>query len=130
MKTTFIACLLICTVTLLTVRPSRTIAQTQPGSAADQYVRDTLTRQKPDLKAIFNNEVTRIKAGTLTKAEAEKRQVNNQNQKGQSSFTNKQKVFFALFVVIMAGIVVVAIKHPCREKKPGDCDFVDDSSTF
>jgi hypothetical protein len=113
----------------MTVPPARTFAQRQPNSVADQYVRDTLTRQKPDLKATFNDEIAQIKAGTLTKAEAEKRQVNNQNPKKQS-FTNKQKIFLALWIVIMAGIVAVAIKHPCREKKPGDCDFVDDSSSY
>ena len=130
MKKAFIACLLICTVTLLSVPPAKTIAQTQPNSLADQYVRSTLTRQRPDLKATFNAEIAGIRAGTLTKAEAEKRQVNNQNQKKPSSFTNKQKIFLALWIVIMTGIVVVAIKHPCREKKPGDCDIIDDSSSF
>jgi len=130
MPTKFIACLLVCTVTLMTVPPAKTFAQTQTNSGADQYLFGPLTRPRPDLKATFAAEVASIKAGTLTKADFERIQQPSQNPKPQPTFTRRQKICLALFIVIMAGVVAVAIKHPCREKKPGDCDFVDESSSY
>lgn len=115
---------------LLTLPPARTFAQTRANLDEDQNLFEPLTRTKPDLKATFATEVSRIKAGTLTKADFERMRQTNQNPKPQSSFTNKQKIFLALFIVLMAGVVAVAIKHPCREKKPGDCDFIDNSSSY
>lgn len=130
MSTKLIACLLVFTVTLMTMPPGRTLAQTQTKSTDEQYLFEPLTTRKPDLKATFAAEVAQLRAGTITKAEFARIQQTNQSQNPQSKFTKRQKIFLALFIVIMAGVVVVAIKHPCREKKPGDCDFVDDSSSY
>ena len=77
-----------------------------------------------DLKSRFASELRDLKAGTLTTADIKKIQQNSQTPKDDSKFTEKQKIFLALFVVLMTGLVVVVIKHPCREKKPGDCDFI------
>lgn len=125
-----IACLLVWTVTLLTLPPAKTFAQTRANLNDDQDLFEPLTRTTPDLKATFATEVSRIKAGTLTKADFERMRQTNQNPKPPSSFTRRQKIFLALWIVIMAGVVAVLIKHPCREKKPGDCDFIDDSSSY
>ena len=129
MLTKLIASFLLCTVTLLTL-PTNNLAQNQQNAANDHYLRDVKTKQAPDLKASFAAEMARIKAGTLTRADIERSQNTGQNPKPPSSFTNKQKIFLALWIVVMTGLVVVIIKHPCREKKPGDCDFVDDSYSY
>jgi hypothetical protein len=110
--------------------PARNFAQTGHKTTDKQYLRDSLTKRTPDLKGSFAAEMARIKAGTLTRADIERTQTASQNPQDPSKFTRKQKLFLALFIVIMAGVVVVAIKHPCREKKPGDCDFVDDSYSY
>lgn len=128
MLTKFIASFLVCTVTLLTV-PTNNVAQSQQNAASD-HLRDVQAKQSPDLKTSFAAELARIKAGTLTRADIERIRTTNQNPQDPSKFTRKQKLFLALFIVLMAGVVVVAIKHPCREKKPGDCDFVDDSYSY
>lgn len=126
MLTKLIASFVICTVTLLTV-PTNNFAQSQQNASSDQYLRDARTKRTTDLKSSFAAEMARIKAGTLTKADIERSQTPSQNPKPPSSFGTKQKLFLALWIVVMTGLVVVIIKHPCREKKPGDCDFVDDS---
>jgi hypothetical protein len=125
----FLASFLVCAVTLLMVPPANNFAQTQPNAAGDQYLRDAQTRT-PDLKASFAAEMTRIKAGTLTKADLERIQGASQNPKPQSSFTKRQKIFLALWIVVMTGLVVVLIKHPCKAKDPKDCEFIDDGNQF
>ena len=69
-----------------------------------------------------------MKSRSLTSADLVRIEKNSQTPQPKSGFTNKQKIFIALFIVCLAGLVVVAIKHPCREKKPGDCDFVYDDT--
>ncbi|MCU1266282.1 MAG: hypothetical protein JWM21_2600 [Acidobacteria bacterium] len=127
MLKTSIACLLVWTVMLLAL-PTRSTAQTRAEPAGALAVRETLTR-KSDLKLTFAAEVERIRADT-NKVNAERIRQASQNPKPPSSFSKKDKIFLALFIVVMTGLVVVLIKHPCRPKKPGDCEFIDDTTSF
>ena len=130
MLTKFIAYFLVCTVALLTVPTSNNFAQTQLNTEGDQYLREAQTKRTTDLKRSFAAEVARIKAGTVTKADFERIQKASQNPKPQSSFTKRQKIFLALWIVVMTGLVVVLIKHPCKAKDPKDCQPIDDSGQF
>ena len=130
MLTKFIAYFLACAVALLTVPTANNFAQTPLSTEGDQYLRDAQFKRTADLKGSFAAEVARIKAGTLTKADFERIQNASQNPKPQSSFTKRQKIFLALWIVVMTGLVVVLIKHPCKAKDPKDCEPIDDSSQF
>jgi hypothetical protein len=126
----FITYFLVCTVALLTVPTSNNFAQTQLNTEGDQYLRDAQFKRTTDLKGSFATEVARIKAGTLTKADFERIQKASQNPKAQSSFSKREKIFLAVWIVVMTALVVVVIKHPCKAKDPKDCEPIDDSSQF
>ena len=115
---------------LLTVAPANNFAQTQPNSASDQYLRDAQTKRNPDLKTSFAAEMARIKAGTLTKGDFKRIEQGSQKPKSESNFPKRDKIFLAVWIVVMTALVVVLIKHPCKAKNPKDCEFIDDSSQF
>ena len=130
MLTKFIAYFLVCTVALLAVPTANNFAQTQLNTEGDQYLREAQTTRTSDLKGSFAAEVAKIKAGTLTKADFERIQKASQNPKPQSSFHKREKIFLAVWIVVMTGLVVVLIKHPCKAKDPKDCEPIDDSGQF
>lgn len=70
-----IAPLLIGSVMLFTVRPSKTFAQSpaQPKTAESEHIWiDTRVEPKLDLKAAFSKEMANVKARTLTVADFER----------------------------------------------------------
>ena len=122
LMTKIIASLLIVTVTLL-IMPRTNLAQTQQNTAGEQYLRDPKKKEKPDLKATFSAEMTRIKTGALN-AEAITRNDSQSQQQQKPEFSKKDKIFLALFIVLTAGLVAVLIKHACKgENKCEDIDF-------
>jgi len=133
MLKSLLASFLIATILIFTIQPRAGRAQTQVETfppQGDNFPAGSqpMPHSDRDLKSRFASELRDLKAGTLTSANVKKIQQNSQTPKDNSKFTRKQKIFLALFVVLMTGLVVVMIKHPCREKKPGDCDFIYDDS--
>jgi hypothetical protein len=131
MLKSLLASFLAVTILILTIPPRAGRAQNhaKPTPSNGEHIpAGSLSKPgpDPDLKSRFASELRDLKAGTLTSADVKKIQQNSQTPKDDSKFGRKQKIFLALFVVLMTGLVVVLIKHPCREKKPGDCDFIYD----
>jgi hypothetical protein len=87
---------------------------------------DSATSAKPDLKSVFDKEIATLKSGT-TRTDFNRFSPTAQTQQSGGKFTRKQKLFLALWIVCMTALVIVAIKHPCREKRPHDCDPIDDT---
>ena len=113
---------------VFTTQPRSISAQALSQFDESEIFVDSTTTAKPDLKAIFDKEIATLKSGTT------KTDFNRFNPEGQTSqtssgkFTRKQQIFLTLWIVCMTAIVIVAIKHPCREKKPHDCDPIEDYS--
>jgi hypothetical protein len=131
MVKSLLALLLVFAVSLFFVRPRSVLAQAQTphsDSSAEKPLAESPAKPNADLKAVFDSELRTMKNRSLTSADLVRIEKDSQTPKPKSEFTNKQKILWTLFIVSMAGLVVVLIKHPCREKKPGDCDFVYDDT--
>lgn len=128
-----LALILVFALALLVVQPGvraqTRLAETTPDSLPGSQAK-TKAKTQTDLKAYFDSELRTMKNRSLTSADLVRIEKNSQTPKPKSasSLTNKEKVFLALFIVCLTGLVIYAIKHPCKEKKPGDCEFVDDTT--
>src|SRR5258708_9378799 len=112
-----ISILLIFALALATVAPPRVFAQTQQTPATLFAVPSTGTTTKPDLKESLAAAVAKIRTGPLTAADIKRIEQQQQNQQSpKSGWSRKQKMFLALWIVVMTGFVVVLIKHHCRDR--------------
>lgn len=103
--------------------PAR-IAETQT------FLSDLQPKPKTDLKDYFDKELRSMKSRSLSAADLKSIEKNSQTPKPGSHFSNKQKMFLAVWIVCMTAIVIALIKHPCKEKQPGDCEFIDNTDTY
>ena len=125
MPKTPISSLLIFAVALMTLPTGRVFAQAPLNTASETYLRDVPAR-KPDLKASFAKQLTLVREAKLKAADFDRMASQNQQQQQQPkpSFSRKEKIFLALWVVVMAGLVAVLIKHGCKgENKCEDLVF-------
>ena len=125
------AAFLVVAVLLFAIKPGTGRGQTflQPNAANEpHYLGDTQTNLKPGLRASFAAEMARIKSGALTKADFNRIEKQSQNPKPESTFPKRDKIFLAVWIIVMTALVIVLIKHPCKVKNPGDCEFVDDTT--
>ena len=128
-----ISALLVIVVALVTVGPPKVFAQTlaQPATSVIEPTSPAPpAKSKSDLRKSLAAEVARIKAGPLTEADFRRLEKERQAQQSgvphQKSWTRKNTIFMALFVVMMTGVVVVLIKHACRAPKPcPEIDYTD-----
>jgi len=105
-------------------------AQTLTGSRQDIILRSSPARQpKADLKTAFASEIGGLKAAT-TKVDSSRIQTAGHVIQPSGTFTKRQKIFLALWIVCITGLVIVLIKHPCKAKDPKDCEPIDDTSSF
>lgn len=131
MLKSLLALFLVFAVSLLLVQPRSVLGQAGTparDSSFEKFAAGAQAKSRPELKEYFDSQLRSMKNRSLASADLVRIEKNSQMPKPKSAFTNKQKIFLALFIVCMAGLVAVAIKHPCREKKPGDCDFIDDTT--
>jgi hypothetical protein len=114
---------------VFTIQPRsvRAQARSQPDESEIFLDLDTTNTAKPDLKAVFDKEIATLKSGTAKTDFSPFNQAGQTSQNSGGKFGTKQKLFLGLWVVCMTAIVIVLIKHPCREKKPHDCDPIDDT---
>lgn len=112
---------------VFTIQPRSVRGQARIELEESEIFTDSATSAKPDLKSVFDKEIATLKSGT-TKTDFKRFNPIGQTQQGPGKFTRKQQLFLALWIVCMTAIVIVAIKHPCREKKPHDCDPIDETT--
>jgi len=118
-----ISSLLIFAVALMTLPTARGFAQTPLNAAGETYLRE-MPAPKTDLKASFAKQLTSVREGKLKAADFDRMASQNQQQQPKTSFSRKEKIFLALWVVVMAGLVAVLIKHGCKgENKCEDLVF-------
>jgi hypothetical protein len=129
MLKSLLALFLVFAVLLFVVQPRSGRAQTRSQQAGPS-LSESPKKPKADLKEYFASELRSMKSASLTKADLKRIEKDSQTPKPKSDFSKKDKIFLALFVVLMTGLVIVLIKHPCKEKNPGDCEFIDDTTTF
>lgn len=128
MQKKLVSSFLVFAIALVTVAPPRTSGQTTtqtlapPATSANSNLSALPEKAKFDLKTSLAAEMAKIKAGTLTEADAKRLEQDQQDQQAgdshKPSFTRKQKMFLALWIVVMTGLVVVLIKHGCKAPKP------------
>ena len=100
----------------------------KPGTGRGQTFLQPNAANEPGLRASFAAEMARIKSGALTKADFNRLEKQSQNPKPESTFPKRDKIFLAVWIIVMTALVIVLIKHPCKVKNPGDCEFVDDTT--
>ena len=121
-----IATFLSCTVILLTVAPPQSPAQSLAQSSAgnSQHNLDAaLAISKSDLKASLAKEIAKLKAHTLTEADARRiekeRQDPQSGPKAKEGWSRRDKFFLGVFIVGTAALVGLLI---AKGKIPKDCD--------
>ncbi|HXD34815.1 MAG TPA: hypothetical protein VN643_27090 [Pyrinomonadaceae bacterium] len=128
MSRKLLASFLMFALVILVFQPRNIRAQSQPDRVMPENLRNSPAGKKPDLKEYFDSELRTMKTRQLTRADLVRIEKDSQTPKPKSDFSKKDKMFLALFIVLMTGLVIVLIKHPCKEKKPGDCEFVNDTT--
>jgi hypothetical protein len=120
-----IASLLICTVTLLGVVPSRAVAQTSGQSKlaiSEQSLNDEQARPTPDLKAVFAEKMADIKAGSLAEANLKRikkgEMYPQSGTKSNSGLSKKEKIFLVVFLVALTGLAIVAAVNRDENSPP------------
>jgi hypothetical protein len=131
-----VSAFLVFAIALVTVVPQRVFAQTSAPlatSPVESNSSDQPATPSADLRKSMAVEVAKVKAGPLTKADVKRiekeqqgRQISNSAKPG---FTRKQKIFLALWILVMTGVVWGAIKHACKDPKPCP-DTTDYSSDY
>jgi hypothetical protein len=131
---TMIGAILVMAVTTITVAPPAVFGQTllaPASSTVDLNVPSAPESRKPDLKKALAEAVANLKAGDSNAANLKRPGTQQQNPHSSGStrpaFTRKEKIFLALFVVMMAGTVAALIKHGC--KVPHSCDQIDNTDS-
>jgi len=121
-----IASLLVCTVTLLTVSPTKASAQTLAQSSAahtEPIFGAAPAIPKPALKTSLAGEIAKLKAHTLTAADARRiekeRQDPQSGPKAKEGWSRRDKIFLVVFIVGTAALVGLLI---AKGKVPQDCD--------
>lgn len=111
-----IAPLLIGTVMLFTLGPSKGFAQTpaQPKVAESHYtLSDAQVKPKPDLKAVFAKEMVTVKARTLTATDYERIEKNQQDdaskQAAKKGLTKKEKIGLVVFIGVMTAFTIAVL---------------------
>jgi hypothetical protein len=121
---------LVLAILLYTIQPRISRAQTPQAEADKPVPANSERRSTPELKLAIASEISSLKAANLTKADLKKIEQGTQTTKSESGFTKKQKIFLALWIVVMTGLVIVLIKHPCRAKDPKDCEPIDNGYSY
>ncbi|HVG30562.1 MAG TPA: hypothetical protein VM864_12720 [Pyrinomonadaceae bacterium] len=116
---------LICAALLLTVAPSKALAQTLGQPARGEQASDAgAARPKRDLKARFAAEIAKAGADTVSAegmARLEKERLRVQStSKVKSGFSNKEVVLAVVIVVAIVGLAIV-LAHNGVDPKPS-CD--------
>lgn len=135
MKKKLLAASLICAVALVTVAPPKTLAQTtgQPVVVrTEQNVSVARAKLKPDLKALFAEEVAKNKSGTLTEADIERLEKARLAQtvaQPSSGFSKKEKVLLVVFLVVITAVAIVLVHNgveprPLCEEEPATPDCI------
>jgi len=133
-----ISVLLIFAVALVTLPPPKaagqTLSQTPPKPATSLIVPDAPAPPPApgsDLKKSLAAAVATLKADTLTAADfkrLEKEQAAQQvSGPTDGKWSRKKKLLLALSLVLVAGALVVAIKHRCRDTPEKKCPEYDPS---
>jgi hypothetical protein len=124
--------LLIFAVTLVTLTPPKadgqTLGQALPKLGTSLIV-PNLAGPPPapesDLKKSLDAAVARLKADTLNPIDFKRLEKEHDAQQvgapTQEKWTRKKKILVALTVVLLAGALVVAIKHRCRSTPEKPC---------
>lgn len=130
-----VCALLVFAIALVTVTPkvfAQTLVRpmTEPRTSLfDGDLPNATAGPKSDLRKALAAEVARIKAGPVTEADHKRLEKARQSQQSgephEGKWTKKNTIFMALFVVCMTGLVIVLIKHACKEPKP--CPEIDSS---
>jgi len=134
-----ISALLVWAVALLTVTPPSVSAQTLKRSLAQSGTeliepnpKPPAPKPKPELRKSFAAEMAGIKAGTLSDADLQRLEKEQQDQQSSkpsgAKWTRRNTIFMTLFVVVLTGVVWVAIKHRCRDSAAKPCPEIDNSS--
>ena len=122
-----LALFLVVAVLLLVVQPRSGRAQTQSGRTV-AVPAESPTKPKTELKEYFASELRSMKTASLTPADLKQIQKNSQTPQPPPKFTKKQKIFLALWIICMTGLVIVLIKHPCKAKDPKDCEPIEETT--
>ena len=88
---------------------------------------------KSDLRTLLAAEMSKIKDGRMSDADIKRldQQQSRNQQSHKSGWTRKNTIFMTLWVVVITGLVVVAIKHRCKAPKPcPEIDSTDYSGTY
>lgn len=132
------ASLLMCAVTLLTVAPSKALAQTvgRPAAVAagrEQNLGGAPAKPKHELRALFAEEVARSKAGTLSAADRERLEKGwlepQSTPKPNSGFSRRDAILVVVVVVAITALAVVLAHNgvdpkPRCEDEPGTPDCI------
>lgn len=111
-----IAPLLIGSVMLCTLGPSKTFAQTpvQPKAAENEHSWiDTRVAPKPDLKAVFSKEMANVKARTLTAADYVRIEKQQQTQASQQAskkgWTKREKIGLVVIIGVVTAFTIAVL---------------------
>jgi hypothetical protein len=107
-----IAPLLIVTVMLFTLEPSKVFAQTlsQPKAAESEHtLSNAQVKPKPDLKAVFATEIMNAKNRTPTAADYKLIAKKQQQQAPGNSLTKREKIGLIVFIVAMVAITTALL---------------------
>lgn len=115
MKMKTIASLLICALTLLTVTPSKAVAQREQNPGGVQ------AKPRPHLKSLFAEETANVKVGTLSAADIkrlEKERLDPQSTaRPNSGFSKREKILAVVIVVAITAVAIVLV-HNGVDPKP------------
>lgn len=121
--------LLIGSVMLLTLGPSKTFAQTpaQPKAAESEHsLSDPRVEPKSELKAVFAKELANVKARSLTAADYERiekqRQAQASQQAAKKGWTKRDKIILVVFIVGMTALVTALVIHGIDTSTPSCFD--------
>jgi|GEM_PF-3676936 len=108
--------MLIGSVVLFTLGPSKTFAQTpaQPKAAQSEHsFIETPLEPKLDLKAVFSKEMANVRTRTLTAADYERIEKQQQAQASQQAskkgWTKGEKIGLAVFIGVMTAFTIAVL---------------------
>ena len=108
--------LLIGSVMLFTLGPSKTFAQTpaQPKAAeSEDSLIDRRVEPKPDLKAVFSNEIANVKVRTLKAADYERIEKQQQAQASQQAskkgWTRGEKIGLVVIIGVVTAFTIAVL---------------------
>jgi hypothetical protein len=107
-----IAPLLIGSVVLFSLGPSHTFAQTttQPKTAESEHIWiDTRVEPKLDLKAAFSKEMANVKASTLTVADYERIEKQQQAQASRIGWTRGEKIGLVVIIGVVTAFTIAVL---------------------